>query len=156
MITYPFISDYDIAVSRLDKFVKAPQFSGGVPVLNHQNQIFGYSGGFSVVYPINVNGKKMALRCWIKDPGHVKERYTRVKSDLASKPTPYIVDFGYVDAGIVAKGTTYPVSYMDWIDGKTFSQFIDENISNPLVISQLAEKFLMMVQDLHKTFCIIS
>lgn len=149
MITYPLISDYDLAVSRLDKFVKASQFSGGSPVLR-QNQIFAYSGGYSVVYPINVNGKKMALRCWIKEPGHhVKERYTRVKSYLVSNPTPYFVDFGYVDIGIVAKGITYPVIYMDWIDGKTFSQFIDENISNPTVINQLAEKFMIMVRDLH-------
>lgn len=149
MITYPLISDYDLAVSRLDKFVKAPQFSGGSPVLR-QNQIFAYSGGYSVVYPINVNGKKMALRCWIKEPGHhVKERYARVKSYLVSNPTTYFVDFGYVDTGIVAKGITYPVIYMDWIDGKTFSQFIDENISNPTVINQLAEKFVIMVRDLH-------
>lgn len=149
MITYPLISDYDLAVSHLDKFVKASQFSGGSPVLR-QNQIFAYSGGYSVVYPINVNGKKMALRCWIKEPGHhVKERYARIKSYLVSNPTPYFVDFGYVDIGIVAKGITYPVIYMDWIDGKTFSQFIDENISNPTVINQLAEKFTIMARDLH-------
>jgi serine/threonine protein kinase len=150
MMIYPLIGDYDLAVSRLDKFVKASQFSGGIPVLNRQNQIFGYSGGYSVVYPINVNGKKMALRCWIKDPGNVKERYARVKSYLISNPAPYFVDFGYIDAGIIANGNTYPVSYMDWIEGKTFSQFIDENINNSTVISELADKFLAMVKELHR------
>jgi serine/threonine protein kinase len=149
MVAYPLIGSYDLAITRIDKFVKAPQFKGGNPVLNRYNQIHAFSGGYSVVYPINVNGKKLALRCWLKDPGNVKERYTRVKPYLASNTTSYFVDFGYVETGILADGNIYPVSYMDWIEGKTLSQFIDENIRNTSVISELAGKFLTMVKELH-------
>lgn len=149
MTVYPSIGSYDFAVSNLNQFILAPQFTGGNPVLTRQKQILGYSGGYSVVYPITVNGKKLALRCWIKDPGNVKERYARVKKHLQSYPTSYLVDFDYVDEGIAVDGNKYPISYMEWIEGKTFSLFIDENINNAGVMNTLADKFLVMVKELH-------
>lgn len=149
MTAYPSIGSYDLVVSNLNQFILAPQFTGGNPVLTRQRQILGYSGGYSVVYPINVNGKKLALRCWIKDPGNVKERYVRVKKYLQSHPTSYLVDFGYVDKGIVVDGHQYPISYMEWIEGKTLSQFIDQNINNAGALNVLADQFLVMVKELH-------
>lgn len=149
MAAYPSIGSYDLAVRNLDRFILAPQFIGGSPVLTPKKQILGYSGGYSVVYPINVNGKKLALRCWIKDPGNVKERYVRVKKYLQSHPTSYLVDFDYVDKGIVVDGHQYPISYMEWIEGKTLSQFIDQNINDADTLNMLADQFLVMVKELH-------
>lgn len=149
MTVYPSIGSYDLVVNNLNQFILAPQLTGGSPVLTRQKQILGYSGGYSVVYPINVNGKKLALRCWIKDPGNVKERYVRVKKHLQSYPTSYLVDFDYVDNGIAVEGHHYPISYMEWIEGKTLLQFIDENINNAGIINTLADRFLVMVKELH-------
>lgn len=149
MTAYPSIGSYDLVVNNLNQFILAPQFTGGNPVLTSQRQILGYSGGYSVVYPIIVNGKKLALRCWIKDPGNVKERYVRVKKYLQSHPTSYLVDFDYVDKGIAVDGHQYPISYMEWIEGKTLSQFIDQNINNAGALNVLADQFLVMVKELH-------
>lgn len=149
MTVYPSISSYDLVVSNLNQFVLAPQFIGGKPVLTSHGQILGYSGGYSVVYPIKVNRKKLALRCWIKDAGAIKERYARIKKHLQFYPTSYLVDFGYVDEGIEVDGHQYPISYMEWIEGKTLSQFIDENINNAGVMNNLANQFLVMVKELH-------
>lgn len=149
MTAYPSIGSYDLVVSNLNQFILAPQLTGGNPVLTRQKRILGYSGGYSVVYPINVNGKKLALRCWIKDPGNVKERYVRVKKHLQSHPTSYLVDFDYVDKGIAVDGHQYPISYMEWIEGKTLSQFIDQNINNAGALNVLADEFLVMVKELH-------
>jgi serine/threonine protein kinase len=150
MTTFPLISEYDVAISNSSTFVLAPQFTKGIPVFNRYKQILGYSGGYSVVYPIKVNGKKTALRCWIKDPGYdIEERYARIKKHLQFYPTSYLVDFGYVDEGITIGGRQYPISYMEWINGTTLSQFIDKNINKANVMNTLADRFLIMVKELH-------
>ena len=150
MTVFPTIAAYDFAVSNLNRFILAPQFSGGNPILNRQKQIIGYSGGYSVVYPIDVKGNKLALKCWLSDPGNVKERYSRVKKYLQSHPISYLVDFGYVDKGIAVNEIVYPISYMEWVEGKTLSQFIDENVNNSAIINKLADRFLAMVKELHR------
>jgi len=153
-MVYPTIGDYELSVYNLKNFVLAPQFKGGIPVLNKSGVfpqgLSGSSGGQSVVYPILVNTKKLALRCWIKDPGNVKERYTKVRAYLLSDPSSYFVDFGYVDEGIFVNGSIYPISYMEWIEGKTLARFLDDNINNRIVVQELANKFLIMVTHLHR------
>ena len=149
MESFPTIASYELAVQHMNKFVLAPQFTGGSPIYNNKDRIVGYSGNYSVVYPIIVNGRKLAIRCWIKNPGNIKERYIKVKEYLQSHQTSYLVDFEYVDKGILIEGVTYPVSYMEWVEGKVLSQFIDENISNGTIIKTLADRFLSMVKELH-------
>lgn len=149
MTNYPSHSEYNQAIENFSQSVLAPQFLNGSPVLNSRNQIAAYVGRNVRVYPINVNDKKLALRCWTRDPGAVKIRYLRAKKYLKSNPTSYIVDFDYVDEGITVKGNTYPISHMEWVDGKQINQFIDENINNTLTIAKLADNFLTMVKELH-------
>src|SRR3972149_9720173 len=150
MTVYPSISSYDLAISNLNKFIHAPQIMGGSPILTPQKQIFSYTGGFAVVYPVKANEKKLALRCWISaPPRNVKERYAIAKQYFQANPTSYFVDFDYIDKGITVKGNTYPIVLMEWVEGKVLSQFIDENINNTAVISTVASLFLEMVKELH-------
>lgn len=151
MPIYPSISSYDVAVINMSKFVLAPQFKGGSPVFSRPNFITAYAGGYAVAYPIYTHSMKFAtLRCWIRNPGDVKERYLKVTEYLRSHRTPYFVDFEYIDKGIIVNGDVYPVCYMEWIQGKVFSQFIDENIDNRYAIEMLANRFLSMVKELHR------
>lgn len=149
MKAYPSISSYDLAVRNLNQFIHAPQIIGGSPILTPQKQIFGYSGGFAVVYPIKVNDKKLALKCWIKNPGDIKERYTRAKQYFQTNPISYFVDFDYIDKGITVNGSIYPIVLMEWVEGITLSSFIDRIIHNSSVVKGLADRFLAMVKELH-------
>lgn len=149
MTSFPTIASYELAVHHMNKFVFAPQFEGGSPIYN-KDRIIGYSGSYSVVYPIIVNGKKLAIRCWIKNPGNIQERYIKVKEYLQSHQTSYFVDFEYIEKGILVDGKIYPVSCMEWVEGKVLSQFIDENINDVTIIKTLADRFLAMVKELHR------
>lgn len=150
---FPSITRYDASVKSLNKSVLAQQFKGGVPIYNPNGNIpslVKYSGGYSVVYPIQIQKSKKALRCWLKEPGNVKDRFEKVNAYLADNPLSYFVEFGYSEKGILVDGNQFPVCYMDWIEGKTLTQFIDDEINYPAKIKIVAVKFLEMVKELHK------
>ncbi|MBL7838435.1 MAG: TIR domain-containing protein [Bacteroidetes bacterium] len=135
----------------MNKFVIAPQFKRGSPIFFSQNSVVAYSGGNAVVFPIHVHSMKFAaLRCWLRNPGDIKEKYLKIKEYLDSHKTSYLVDFDYIEEGIVINGDIYPVSYMKWVQGTRFSEFIDENIDNTHAIETLAIRFLSMVKELHR------
>lgn len=150
---FPSITKYDVAVKSLNKSVLSPEFKGGNPIYGSSSKIpklIKYSGGYSVVYPIKIGNQKKALRCWLQEPGHVSERFERVISHFSNNPLSYFVDFGYSEKGILVDSQVFPVCHMAWIEGRTLSQFLDEEINNSKLIRRVASKFLEMVTDLHK------
>jgi len=149
-MSWPSIQEYEFAVQNFGRFALAPQFKGGSPVRSKSGMLAGFSGGYSVVYPVRVGTKTLALRCWIKDPGSVEQRYNVTSTYLKSNPCQYFVDFGYVDEGILVDDVKRSISYMEWIEGVTLSKFLDENIQNSSLIREVADKFRDMVTELHQ------
>jgi serine/threonine protein kinase len=47
-------------------------------------------------------------------------------------------------------GQKFPIIRMEWIDGISFRRFLANNINNPALIRDFAEKFLEMVKVLHQ------
>src|SRR5688572_27645876 len=140
---YPNITDYDAVVGHLDAFVLAPQFSECIPIPRRSEDgknLLVYPGGYSVVYPIECNGRTLALRCWTKNPGNAQDRYPLTSSYLQSNPLPYFVDFGYVEEGLLVNDSIMPICYMDWVEGLTLCKFLDIHVKNSTAIRDLAEK----------------
>ena len=146
---YPTRQEYNMAVEHLDRFVLVPHLRGGRPKRTRRNTLYAYSGGYSRVYPIEVGNRTIALRCWIADIGEAKERYRRIKSYLQANPLPYFVQFDYFDEGILVNGKKYPVITMEWVDGLPLNKFLDQQIHNSSAVWQLAQKFEIMVKNLH-------
>jgi hypothetical protein len=156
-MSYPLIKDYDLAVKNLSRFILADCFKGGTPIRVNSNgansskgELVAHPGGYSVVYPIIVNGTKRALRCWLKMPGNVKLRYTKAKEYFASNPSPYFVEFDYIEDGILIRGKKYPVSSMEWVEGSTLSDFLKENVNDSAALRSVASGFQVMVEELHR------
>lgn len=74
---YPLRSEYDTAVRYLDKFVLDSVLKVGKPVKQAQNPnlLRSHNGGKAIVYEIQTNTKKYALKCWVEDLGAQKIRY---------------------------------------------------------------------------------
>jgi len=127
---YPQLQDYESHMRILDSIVYDDRIKGGTPLRSTSGNYIAFSGGYSVVYKINKVINDYALRCWIRNPGDVRNRYDKSISFLKSKSIPYFVGFDYIDRGIRINNIEYPISVMDWVDGEKLSQFLDENINS--------------------------
>ncbi|NCR59630.1 MAG: protein kinase family protein [Microcystis aeruginosa LL13-06] len=149
---YPLRTDYETVVKYPDKFIYDGILQKGKPVKQKQNQNFllSHNGGKAVVYEIQTNPKKYALKCWIEDLGDLKIRYKAIDAYLKTVQLPYFVDFAYQEQGIFVNGHRFPIIRMEWVEGISFKEFISNNINNPTSIRNFAEKFLEMVKILHQ------
>ena len=151
---FPNGSLYDAALHDFARNVLLKDLKGGIPRRFSipgmpTDSLVCYTGGFSWVYPIDVGTTPWALRCWIRSPGNVKERWVKAKDYLRVHPSRYFVKFDYASQGIIAGGQRFPVSYMEWVDGATLCEFLEEHVKNTNVVSGLAAEFLEMVRGLH-------
>lgn len=149
---YPLRSEYDTAVKYLDKFIYDSVLRKGMPIKQKQNPNFllSHNGGKAIVYEIQTNPKKYALKCWIEDLGDLKIRYKAIDDYLKTVQISYFVDFAYQEQGILVNGHKFPIIRMEWVEGISFKKFISNNINNPASIRNFAEKFLEMVIILHQ------
>lgn len=128
-----------------DPFIKGASFDrmpSGEPVR--------YTGGFTVVFPVTVNGEKWAFRCWHTDLGNMRSRMELLSAALKENPLPYFCDFVYVDEGIVVDGKILPTTRMRWVEGVNILEYISRHVTERQTLMTLADKFLAMCRDLHK------
>src|SRR5262249_370330 len=64
---------------------------------------------------------------------------------------PFMVDFAYLEQGILVKGQWYPILKMDWVEGFGLNQFIKEHADNPPVLELLSRIWLRLAQRLRDT-----
>lgn len=149
---YPLRNEYNTAVRNLDKFVLDDTLKQGTPVKQTSNPNFlrSYNGGKAIVYEIEINTKKYALKCWVEDLGDLKNRYQEIDNYLQTVKLSYFVDFSYKEKGILVNGEKFPIIRMEWVDGISFKRFVANNITNPIYIRDFADQFLEMVKMLHQ------
>ena len=129
----------------LDSFVRNGEFEK-LP----NGELIRYVGGFSAVFPVVVNGEKLAFRCWHADMGNVSRRFETISNAISNANAKYLCDFSYVDEGIIVKGKRYPTTRMRWVEGQSIKEYICTNAKNADKLKDLAKQFLSMTQDMHK------
>ena len=141
---WPSFADYEFFVKNaFDYSVLDPMLKNGEPMR-------GISGGFSRVYPVKVASRTFALRCWVKNVSDAKHRYEKIAAYLKQVGLPYFVDFEYVPEGILVNGIQYPITRMEWVEGVSLREFIEQNLQNPHIFKSVADEFQKMVSTLHK------
>lgn len=108
-----------------------------------------YSGGFTVVFPVQANGQKWAFRCWHTEMGNVRKRFKIISDYINNLNSSYFCNFYYCDSGLIVDGKVFPTTRMEWVNGKTINQYIIANASNKELLLSLANKFLLMTDYLH-------
>lgn len=126
-----------------DEYLKQGQFE-----FDSRGRLISYTGGFTVVVPIKVQGVKLALRCWYMDLGNVRKRMEALANYLQKQSLPYFCDFSYVDEGIVVDGKVYPITRMKWVDGERLDKYIFSHRDKTSLL-RLADNFLSMCKALH-------
>ena len=149
-MAYPSRGDYAAAVggfphvSILDATLRS-----GTPARGSNNFLLVYSGGFSSVFPLVVGPNTFALRCWVRDIGDAETRYQEISNYLKQKNLPYFVEFAYIREGILVNGTKWPITRMEWAEGETLCQFIENNLHDAGLLRTTAAEFLEMAEALH-------
>ena len=128
---------------------KADELKGG-SVIKKGSRVVQYAGGYNNVFPfIDKDGKRVAVRCWCADIDQARERCQRIAEFLKKDTSHYFVNFKYVDKALLITGTLHPVVIMDWVDGLTLKNYVNEQKPSKAVFLDLAAKFLDMVKYLH-------
>ena len=146
------IDDYSAAIV-LPRMVKARKLRGGTPV-RKDGRLVRYAGGFCVVFPYTVpgiRGHKYAVRLWHTEVESLQRRSETVSKALKSSHLPYFVPFEFVPEGLMTVKGIQPMAIMDWVDAVPLKKYIAENLSFPERINALADAFLKMTVDLHRS-----
>ena len=148
-MAFPSRTEIVTAMSNPSVCYKANELIGG-NIIRKGTMIVQYAGGYTTVFPFhNSSGKKVAVRCWCADIDNAKKRSSAISEYLNKEQNPYFVNFKYINDAILIKGKLQPIIVMEWVDGKTLKEYINDN-TNSYSIRQLADKFKSMVEELHK------
>lgn len=144
------ISDIIVAIENKDHFVLDTFVKQGEFVKMTNGQPLRYVGGFTAVFPVEVNREKWAFRCWHANMGNVRHRFETIANAISKSNAKYLCDFAYIDEGIIVKGTRYPTTRMRWVEGQTVKEYICANASDSQKLNKLAHSFKAMAMDMHK------
>jgi len=148
VVSYP--SNNDILNSIKNSVCyKSPELLGG-NYIKKGVKVLQYSGGFSTVFPfVKKDGRKVAIKCWTADIGDANKRIQIISEFLENLQSPYFVNIYYHEKALLVNEERHPILIMDWIDGKNFKDYLNENIGDKTEVLKLAERFLTMIKFFH-------
>lgn len=150
MVTYPSRTDIVTAMQNPQVSFKSNELIGG-SVIQKGSRLIQYSGGYTTVFPFRKqSGEKVALRLWIADIGDAKKRSLEISNYLEELNNSYFVRFKYIDNAVLVNGALHPIVLMDWVNGLTLKEYINNNISDSSKIIDLAERFKDMTSYFHQ------
>jgi serine/threonine protein kinase len=147
---YPSGSEYQKSVQNCHICVLDPLLRDGQPQKKSNYGLLVYSGGYTRVFPVDVNQKMYALRCWTNSVENVEYRYQEIKTYLEKYQLSCFVLFDYIAEGILVNGLKYPILRMEWAEGPNLKTFIQNNLYSSDILEKAADNFLQTVQLLHQ------
>lgn len=154
-MNYPLISEYKESILSAQDNLK--RLTNLRPVKDDKGNLVMCSGNYSVVFKMkdSKTGKLYAVKCFIKDQENRAERYKQIIKYLNKIKSSYFVETKFYDKEIFvdSKITTeeeFPVVLMEWIDGKSISNYINDNLSDNYALSLLSYEFCQLTEWLLK------
>lgn len=145
----PSILDIKSAIENASFCIRDRHANKGKFLFDDRGRPKMYTGGFSVVFPYETEGKTWGFRCWHAAIDGIEERYTQINRDLEKVSLPYFCEFAFIKDAIHINGVLYPATRMRWVDGITIKDYIWRYRQDAQKLEQLAEAFLNLCRDLH-------
>jgi hypothetical protein len=149
-MTWPTPQDYNEALQSPRINFEDVDLRAGIPDVTPLGLPRPITGGFASVYSVRSNSKRWAVRCFLRDFSDHRERYGAIAQHLANANLPYMVRFEFLEKGIRVRGQWYPILKMEWIEGLSFHEAIEANITNSEALRSLAERWVKMCAALKK------
>lgn len=147
---WPSLNDYQEAIQNPRFCFADSELQGGQPVLNRLGLPMPISGNFACVYQTNCNGRKWAVRCFLRYHTDQERRYSVISQYLRQIRLPYMAGFEFLSRGIKIKGQWYPFLKMEWVEGETLNRYIEKNLRHPRILMDLIKKFKRLAGDLRR------
>lgn len=109
-----------------------------------------YSGGFTSTYKVITANGNWAVRCFTKDIGELQRRYQAYSNFFTTNHSRYFVEADCLTNGILVNGNRFPVIKMKWLEGKALNSFIETNLNNATVLSNILTQFKNLVLELER------
>jgi hypothetical protein len=137
---WPTLQDYNEALQDPLSNFNDPDLRNGSPHLSD------HAG----VYRVHSPSGQWAVRCFLRNAADRHERYVAIGEHLAALTLPYTVGFEFVEKGIQVRRAWHPIVKMQWVEGQDLKQYIETNIGSPALLSDLADRWIVMLRVLRK------
>ncbi len=124
-----------------------------------------HSGNFADVYQVQgpssaeSGGRPAwAVKCFTREVHGLQARYQAISEHLERYHRPFMVDFRYLEQGILIGGQWYPILKMRWVEGFRLNEFVAEHLGgtvgrpchNGSVLDRLAQMWVKLAQELRE------
>jgi WD40 repeat protein len=141
-MTWPNITDYQDAVQNPHLCFQDPDLKTGTvvcsPPLDLPRVI---SGNFASVYEIRNGANRWAVRCFLRQVSNQRDRYQRLSNHLRKRKLTTLVDFKYLEQGILIRGQWYPVVKMQWVKGESLNSYIKQHLNHPETLEKMWQEW---------------
>lgn len=147
---WPTPQDFNEAMQNPSLVFEDPSLKKCTPTLNALGLPQPVTGAFASVYKADVGtlNSSLAVKCFLREVNDQAARYKMISDFICNDDLPSTVGFEFVEDGILARGARYPVLKMEWVEGYSLQDYIDEYRYDSDAIERLATEFLFMVHDL--------
>jgi len=144
----PTTQEYKIALMIGEDSFRTLQNLEVIPHPSYPNEPWYSTGGLAIVFKIKMKEKFYALKCFYVETNERQERLEHIANYLQQNPSPYFVNFTYLDNELWVEtaqgGNGYPVILMEWVEGKTLDNYLAE-------VCKIQDK--ARLQNLYFQFC---
>ena len=147
---FPSMLEYQEAIQTPQAAFADPELKGGTVVLDALGLPRPITGGFASVYQVKNKTKHFAVRCFLRPPSSVAERYSKISAFVAQHRPGWMTAFEYLDQGIKVQGKWYPILKMEWIQGEPFNLYVARLVGQKKPLLKLADRFLELLADMAK------
>ena len=130
-MSLPQSGDYKEAVQRPDLCFADPDLQHTEPGRDVRGLPLIWSGNFAVVFKLVSNHQTWAVKCFTRTVANLQNRYAEIDKYLKAHSLPYFVPFEYQPRGIRIRGDWFPIVKMQWIEGQSLKEFLNERLNEP-------------------------
>ncbi len=131
---YPRPDEYLAVIQHPETALTDPELKIGKIRTNNWGLPIFVSGAFAVTYTIIARNRLYAVRCFHRKVDTLEQRYDAISQKLKQLRSDYFVPFEFQKDGIRVQQDTYPIVKMDWVNGITLGEFVEQQYQNiPLI-----------------------
>lgn len=111
------------------------------------------SGTSATVFQATIGDGAYALRCFTRKDASSPERYAAFDSFVAGQGlSEHVGQVTWHDDAVRAKGATWPVLQMEWIEGQQLNEYVGYLVegTNTDALAKLASRWLKLVDELQR------
>jgi serine/threonine protein kinase len=147
---WPLSQDYNEAIQTPAQCFADPDLRQGQVVTDALGLPLPCSGNFADVYAVTSPSGKWAVKCFTRQVPGLRERYAAISACLRRAQLPFMVDFQFLEQGILVRGLWYPVLKMEWVEGFPLNTFVQKYLNNPDVLESLCQLWVKLAQRLRE------